>query len=96
MLLTYVYFDKFCQEVVGGMLDLEPTLWRKPIQERFDSQRKKVLKFAEMWKPYDWTQRLKQSDNTEEDVVDDVAADSQKETNDDTHSLNVKDEKSPT
>jgi len=42
------------------MLDLEPTLWRKPHQERFDCQRKKVLKFAEMWKPFDWTQRLKQ------------------------------------
>ena len=49
------------------MLDLEPTLWRKPHQERFDCQRKKVLKFAEMWKAYDWTQRLKQSSGGDDD-----------------------------
>jgi hypothetical protein len=54
----------FGREVVGGMLDLEPQLWRKPHSERFEEQRQKVLKFAELWKPYDWTQRLR--GNTEE------------------------------
>ena len=39
-------------------MDLEPTMWRKHQRENFDDQRKKVLAFAEKWKPYDWTQKL--------------------------------------
>uniref|UniRef100_A0A8C6TX37 CWF19-like protein 2 n=1 Tax=Neogobius melanostomus TaxID=47308 RepID=A0A8C6TX37_9GOBI len=46
------YFGK---EVVGGMMDLEPRRWRKLIKENFDDQRKKVLQFAQWWKPYDCT-----------------------------------------
>ncbi|KAM9733173.1 CWF19-like protein 2 isoform 1-T1 [Menidia menidia] len=46
------YFGK---EVVGGMMDLEPRRWRKPIRENFDDQRKKVLQFAQWWKPHDCT-----------------------------------------
>ncbi|XP_075905941.1 CWF19-like protein 2 [Nelusetta ayraudi] len=46
------YFGK---EIVGGMMDLEPRLWRKLIKENFDDQRKKVLQFAQWWKPYDCT-----------------------------------------
>ncbi|XP_013869501.1 CWF19-like protein 2 [Austrofundulus limnaeus] len=46
------YFGK---EVVGGMMDLEPRRWRKLIRENFDDQRKKVLHFAQWWKPYDCT-----------------------------------------
>ncbi|XP_051717737.1 CWF19-like protein 2 [Ctenopharyngodon idella] len=46
------YFGK---EILGGMLDLEPRRWRKPIRENFDDQRKKVLQFAQWWKPFDCT-----------------------------------------
>ncbi|XP_008827939.2 CWF19-like protein 2 [Nannospalax galili] len=46
------YFGK---EIIGGMLDLEPRLWRKGIRESFEDQRKKVLQFAQWWKPYDVT-----------------------------------------
>ncbi|XP_077063235.1 CWF19-like protein 2 [Siphateles boraxobius] len=46
------YFGK---EILGGMLDLEPRRWRKPIRENFDDQRKKVLAFAQWWKPFDCT-----------------------------------------
>uniref|UniRef100_A0A4W6BS69 CWF19-like protein 2 n=1 Tax=Lates calcarifer TaxID=8187 RepID=A0A4W6BS69_LATCA len=46
------YFGK---EVVGGMMDLEPRRWRKLIRENFDDQRKKVLQFAQWWKPFDCT-----------------------------------------
>ncbi|KAK7171401.1 hypothetical protein R3I93_003872 [Phoxinus phoxinus] len=46
------YFGK---EILGGMLDLEPRRWRKPIRENFDDQRKKVLEFAQWWKPFDCT-----------------------------------------
>ena len=45
------------------MLDLGPEYWRKPRREQFEDQRQKVLKFAEMWKPYDWTQRLKSQED---------------------------------
>ncbi|XP_048350177.1 CWF19-like protein 2 isoform X2 [Sphaerodactylus townsendi] len=47
-----VYFGK---EIIGGMLDLEPRLWRKGLRENFEDQRKKVLHFAQKWKPYDFT-----------------------------------------
>lgn len=49
------YFGK---EIIGGMIDADHRLWKKPPKENFDEQRKKVLKFAEMWKPYDWTQNI--------------------------------------
>ncbi|XP_061683945.1 CWF19-like protein 2 [Syngnathoides biaculeatus] len=53
------YFGK---EVVGGMMDVEPRLWRKLIRENFDDQRKKVLQFALWWKPYDCTKIEAQQD----------------------------------
>jgi len=49
----------FAQSIIGGMLDLDPNTWRHPGREKFNDQCKKVLQFAEWWKPYDWTQRLK-------------------------------------
>ncbi len=49
------------------MLELGPDLWRKPHRENFDAQREKVLKFAELWKPYDWTARLKASKTDDSD-----------------------------
>ncbi|KAM6212968.1 CWF19-like protein 2 isoform 3-T3 [Sarcoramphus papa] len=48
------YFGK---EIIGGMLDLEPQLWRKGIRQNFEDQRKKVLQFAQWWKPYDFTKK---------------------------------------
>ena len=47
-------------ELVGGMLDVEPRLWLKPPKESFEGQKRKVVQMAEWWKPYDWTQKLKQ------------------------------------
>ena len=41
------------------MIDAGPELWRKPHKEQFEQQRQKVLAFAEMWRPFDWTQKLK-------------------------------------
>ena len=45
------------------MLEQDAPMWRKPHKENFDDQRKKVLEFAAMWKPYDWTQRLKKAES---------------------------------
>ena len=50
----------FGREVVGGLVDAEPRLWLKPPKESFEKQKQKVLKLSEWWKPYDWTQKLKQ------------------------------------
>lgn len=51
----YFLFVVLPKEIIGGMLDLEPRLWRKGIRQNFDDQRKKVLQFAQWWKPYDIT-----------------------------------------
>lgn len=48
----------FAQEVLGGILDVEPQRWRRPRRENFDQQRQKVLDFAAMWKPHDFTAKL--------------------------------------
>uniref|UniRef100_A0A8C9DK48 CWF19-like protein 2 n=1 Tax=Prolemur simus TaxID=1328070 RepID=A0A8C9DK48_PROSS len=50
------YFGK---EIIGGMLDIEPRLWRKGVRENFEDQRKKALQFAQWWKPYDFTKSKK-------------------------------------
>uniref|UniRef100_A0A6V7KZM5 Cwf19-like C-terminal domain-containing protein n=1 Tax=Bracon brevicornis TaxID=1563983 RepID=A0A6V7KZM5_9HYME len=45
----------FAQEIIGGMMDLSPDMWRRPRRENFDQQRGKVLQFADQWKSYDIT-----------------------------------------
>ncbi|XP_043475298.1 CWF19-like protein 2 [Leptopilina heterotoma] len=45
----------FAQEIIGGMLDVDYSLWRKPRRENFEDQTKKVIEFTQMWKPYDFT-----------------------------------------
>nr|CAD7410868.1 unnamed protein product [Timema poppensis] len=47
----------FAQEIIGGMLDLDHQLWRKPRKDNFDSQRQKVVQFAQWWKPFDFTRQ---------------------------------------
>uniref|UniRef100_A0A2D4FGS7 CWF19-like protein 2 n=4 Tax=Micrurus TaxID=8634 RepID=A0A2D4FGS7_MICCO len=51
----YKFPRYFGKEIIGGMLDLEPRLWRKGLRENFEDQRKKVLHFAQKWKLYDFT-----------------------------------------
>lgn len=51
------------QEIVGGMLDAEPSLWRKPHKQNFEDQRQKVLQFEKWWAPYDWTRELNNDDD---------------------------------
>ena len=43
----------FAEEIIGGMLDMDHDIWRKPRKENFDQQREKVLKFSEIWKNYE-------------------------------------------
>ncbi|XP_072170792.1 CWF19-like protein 2 [Diadema setosum] len=49
------YFGK---EVIGGLLDVEPRLWRHPPKENFEDQTKRVLQLTQWWKPFDWTQKI--------------------------------------
>ncbi|XP_012530509.1 CWF19-like protein 2 isoform X2 [Monomorium pharaonis] len=44
--------QNFAKEVIGGMLDLDHNLWRKPKRQSFEEQRLKVLEFTEKWKKY--------------------------------------------
>lgn len=48
--------NNFAQEIVGGMLDLDSHLWRKPRRENFDAQRRKVMEFSRWYKEFDPTQ----------------------------------------
>lgn len=56
------HFPKnFAQEIVGGMLDIDHMLWRKPKMENFDAQRQKVMQLVQWWKPHDFTRGTKRS-----------------------------------
>eukprot|EP00094_Tigriopus_californicus_P008183 TCALIF_07879-PA protein Name:"Similar to cwf19l2 CWF19-like protein 2 (Xenopus tropicalis)" AED:0.03 eAED:0.04 QI:26/1/0.5/1/0/0/2/170/654 len=50
----------FAQEIIGGMLDLEPRVWRNPKRENFDTQKKKVLAFGSKWEKFDFTRKKDQ------------------------------------
>ncbi|XP_002131055.2 CWF19-like protein 2 [Ciona intestinalis] len=45
----------FGREILGGMLDAEPQLWRKPHEEYFNEQTKRTLEFEKWYKEFDWT-----------------------------------------
>ena len=47
------------------MLDADPMLWRKPHKENFDDIKRKVMKFHEMWKKYDFTQKTAESSDSD-------------------------------
>ncbi|KAM3966656.1 CWF19-like protein 2 homolog [Aphomia sociella] len=43
----------FAEEIIAGILDLDHNLWKNPRREYGDIQRKKVLDFIKLWKPYE-------------------------------------------
>lgn len=43
----------FAQEIIGGILDLDHSFWKKPQREHVDQQRKKTIEFLRTWKPFD-------------------------------------------
>ncbi|CAH1101972.1 unnamed protein product [Psylliodes chrysocephalus] len=45
--------SNFAQEVIGGMLDLHHSKWRKPKYQKFDEQSKRVMEFSAKWKDFD-------------------------------------------
>lgn len=46
----------FAQEIIGGILDLHHSKWRKPKMQRFEEQKQRVLDFSSEWKKYDCTE----------------------------------------
>ncbi|KAF5285480.1 hypothetical protein FQR65_LT13225 [Abscondita terminalis] len=46
----------FAQEIIGGILDLHHSKWRKPKMQRFEEQKQRVLEFSAEWKKYDCTE----------------------------------------
>ena len=47
-----IYFGR---EILGGMLDADPYLWRKPKEESFGEQMKRSIEFEKQYKTFDWT-----------------------------------------
>jgi len=50
------------QEILGGMLEVPPGTWLHPPPDEPADQQKRVAKFAEQWRPYDWTADLEGAD----------------------------------
>ena len=61
-------------EIIGGMLDLEPRLWRNPRRETFENQRRKVIEFGAKWKKFDVTGKSK-DDTDDSDSSDSSSKD---------------------
>ena len=55
---------RFGHEVVGGMIDCEARLMRNPPTEQFQEQKMKVIKMANLFKPFDWTKDLNATKKT--------------------------------
>ncbi|KAL1131877.1 hypothetical protein AAG570_011488 [Ranatra chinensis] len=49
--------NNFAQEIIGGMLDLDHSLWRKPRRENPELLREKASKFSESFKKYNPTKQ---------------------------------------
>ncbi|XP_044255818.1 CWF19-like protein 2 homolog [Tribolium madens] len=49
--------NNFAQEVIGGMLDLHHSKWRKPKYQSFDEQSKRVVEFSKEWSDFDFTKK---------------------------------------
>lgn len=47
--------NNFAEEIIGGMLDLHHSKWRKPKRQSFEEQSKRVLEFSKRWKDFDFT-----------------------------------------
>lgn len=47
--------NNFAQEIIGGMLDLHHSRWRKPKTQTFEEQSKRVLDFSVRWNEFNFT-----------------------------------------
>lgn len=54
----HLFSRTFAEEIIGGMLDLDHTLWKNPQKEYGDAQRKKVIEFMKDWKPFEQSMKV--------------------------------------
>lgn len=50
-----IFPQNFAQEIIGGMLDLDHSKWRKPQKRNFEQQSIEVQNFAKLWFNFDCT-----------------------------------------
>lgn len=50
--------DHFAKEIIGGILDLDPLVWRSQKKDEFHVQSQKVIGFLKWWKDYDFNKDL--------------------------------------
>uniref|UniRef100_A0A915KG81 CWF19-like protein 2 n=1 Tax=Romanomermis culicivorax TaxID=13658 RepID=A0A915KG81_ROMCU len=50
----------FGQEIICGMMDLDESLWRRPVKQTLDEQTKRAEHLRRKWMPFDWTERVKE------------------------------------
>ena len=43
------------------MLECTPNMWKRPPNEPFEAQKRRVLRLSSMWKDYDWTAQLREA-----------------------------------
>lgn len=67
-----VFARNFAYEIIGGMLDLEPRVWRNPKRETFEAQKSKVLDFGAQWKHFDFTKQQVASSSSSSSSSDDA------------------------
>ncbi|VDM42024.1 unnamed protein product [Toxocara canis] len=53
--------NNFAHEIIGGMLDLDHTLWRKPEKIGLEEQKKNADRLKQLWTQFDWTEKVKKS-----------------------------------
>lgn len=46
------------KEIIGGILDLDPLVWRSHKKDEFHVQSQKVIGFLKWWKDYDFNKDL--------------------------------------
>jgi len=64
-LTQYTLLSPSNQEIVGGMLDVNPALWLRPKRSSADADRRRVLEFSRRWSPFDWTKQLNEAPQTQ-------------------------------
>lgn len=45
----------FAHEIIGGMMELDHSVWRKKKYDTFKEKRDKLMNFLKAWGPYDFT-----------------------------------------
>ncbi|KHN75057.1 CWF19-like protein 2 -like protein [Toxocara canis] len=60
--------NNFAHEIIGGMLDLDHTLWRKPEKIGLEEQKKNADRLKQLWTQFDWTEKYARSVHTSASV----------------------------